>query len=71
MATGWAGDGAVQAPGLPAGLGRKSVQVSGAVTHTAKGTGHLRGGAVVLTTHHTLNRTPPGYRDIDLGRWAP
>lgn len=38
----------VQAPGLPAGLGRTSVQVSGAVTHTAKGTGHLRGGAVVL-----------------------
>ena len=30
-----------------------------------------RGGAVVLTTHHTLNRTPPGYRAIDLGRWAP
>lgn len=30
-----------------------------------------RGGAVVLTTHHTLSRTPPGYRDIDLGLWAP
>ena len=30
-----------------------------------------RGGAVVLTTHHTLSRTPPGYRDLDLGRWAP
>ena len=30
-----------------------------------------RGGAVVLTTHHTLSRTPHCYRDIDLGRWAP
>lgn len=29
-----------------------------------------RGGMVVLTTHHTLSRTPAGYRDIDLGRWA-
>ncbi|MDD2055507.1 cytochrome c biogenesis heme-transporting ATPase CcmA [Pseudomonas putida] len=29
-----------------------------------------RGGMVVLTTHHTLTRTPSGYRDIDLGRWA-
>jgi len=28
------------------------------------------GGMVVLTTHHTLTRTPAGYRDIDLGRWA-
>jgi len=25
---------------------------------------------VVLTTHHTLTRTPAGYRDIDLGQWA-
>ncbi|WP_085640269.1 MULTISPECIES: cytochrome c biogenesis heme-transporting ATPase CcmA [unclassified Pseudomonas] len=29
-----------------------------------------RGGLVVLTTHHTLGRTPAGYRDIDLGNWA-
>ena len=29
-----------------------------------------RGGMVVLTTHHTLTRTPAGYRDIDLGQWA-
>ncbi|MFW9081080.1 cytochrome c biogenesis heme-transporting ATPase CcmA [Pseudomonas sp. P2757] len=29
-----------------------------------------RGGMVVLTTHHTLSRTPAGYRDIDLGNWA-
>ena len=28
------------------------------------------GGAVVLTTHHTLSRTPAGYRDLDLGQWA-
>ncbi|MDC6383243.1 cytochrome c biogenesis heme-transporting ATPase CcmA [Pseudomonas graminis] len=28
------------------------------------------GGAVVLTTHHTLSRTPSGYRDLDLGQWA-
>lgn len=33
--------------------------------------GHCeRGGMIVLTTHHTLNRTPTGYRDIDLGQWA-
>jgi AsmA protein len=38
----------VSAPALPAGLGRKSVQVSGAVTHTAKGTAHLRKGVVLL-----------------------
>ncbi|NBF01412.1 cytochrome c biogenesis heme-transporting ATPase CcmA [Pseudomonas sp. Fl5BN2] len=29
-----------------------------------------RGGAVVLTTHHSLTRMPSGYRDMDLGRWA-
>jgi heme exporter protein A len=29
-----------------------------------------RGGTVVLTTHHTLNRMPAGYRDLDLGQWA-
>jgi len=29
-----------------------------------------KGGMVVLTTHHTLSRTPAGYRDIDLGQWA-
>jgi heme exporter protein A len=28
------------------------------------------GGMVVLTTHHTLNRMPASYRDIDLGRWT-
>ncbi|WP_110969417.1 cytochrome c biogenesis heme-transporting ATPase CcmA [Pseudomonas huaxiensis] len=28
------------------------------------------GGMVVLTTHHTLERTPSGYRDINLGQWA-
>ncbi|WP_256261592.1 cytochrome c biogenesis heme-transporting ATPase CcmA [Pseudomonas gingeri] len=34
--------------------------------------GHCeRGGMVVLTTHHTLTRVPAGYRDLDLGRWAP
>jgi heme exporter protein A len=33
--------------------------------------GHCeRGGMIVLTTHHTLTRTPAGYRDIDLGQWA-
>ncbi|WP_024694082.1 cytochrome c biogenesis heme-transporting ATPase CcmA [Pseudomonas syringae] len=26
-----------------------------------------RGGAVVLTTHHTLGRSPAGYRQLDLG----
>lgn len=29
-----------------------------------------QGGMVVLTTHHTLNRMPAGYRDLDLGRWS-
>lgn len=29
-----------------------------------------RGGAVVLTTHHTLSRVPSGYRDLDLGQGA-
>ena len=29
-----------------------------------------KGGMIVLTTHHTLSRTPAGYRDIDLGQWA-
>ncbi|WP_025132305.1 cytochrome c biogenesis heme-transporting ATPase CcmA [Pseudomonas sp. PH1b] len=29
-----------------------------------------QGGSVILTTHHSLSRLPPGYRDIDLGRWA-
>lgn len=29
-----------------------------------------RGGMIVLTTHHTLSRTPAGYRDIDLGQRA-
>lgn len=29
-----------------------------------------RGGAVVLTTHHTLSRVPARYKDIDLGQWA-
>lgn len=29
-----------------------------------------RGGVVVLTTHHRLQRTPPGYRALDLGEWA-
>ncbi|MFY1667451.1 cytochrome c biogenesis heme-transporting ATPase CcmA [Pseudomonas sp. Pseu.R1] len=29
-----------------------------------------QGGVVVLTTHHTLSRTPAGYRDLDLGQWA-
>jgi heme exporter protein A len=29
-----------------------------------------RGGMIVLTTHHTLTRTPTGYRDIDLGQWS-
>ena len=33
--------------------------------------GHCeQGGMVVLTTHHTLERTPSGYRDINLGQWA-
>jgi heme exporter protein A len=30
-----------------------------------------QGGAVVLTTHHTLSHTPPGYRELDVGDWAP
>ena len=29
-----------------------------------------QGGAVILTTHHTLGRAPTGYRDLDLGQWA-
>ena len=29
------------------------------------------GGMIVLTTHHTLSRKPMGYRDLDLGQWAP
>jgi len=30
---------------------------------------HCRnGGLVVLTTHHSLNRVPDGYRDLDLGQ---
>ena len=29
-----------------------------------------QGGTVVLTTHHSLSRTPAGYRDLDLGQWA-
>ncbi|AGE25104.1 cytochrome c biogenesis heme-transporting ATPase CcmA [Pseudomonas poae] len=27
------------------------------------------GGSVVLTTHHTLARTPAGYRELNLNRW--
>jgi len=30
-----------------------------------------RGGIVVLTTHHTLSRTPSGYRELNVGEWAP
>lgn len=29
-----------------------------------------QGGMVVLTTHHTLERTPSGYCDLNLGQWA-
>ncbi|PWB30102.1 heme ABC transporter ATP-binding protein CcmA [Pseudomonas sp. SDI] len=29
-----------------------------------------QGGMVVLTTHHSLERKPSGYREINLGRWA-
>lgn len=29
-----------------------------------------QGGMIVMTTHHTLTRTPAGYRDIDLGQWS-
>jgi heme exporter protein A len=25
---------------------------------------------VVLTTHHTLERKPSGYRELNLGQWA-
>ena len=33
--------------------------------------GHCeRGGVVVLTTHHSLQRTPATYRDLDLGQYA-
>jgi heme exporter protein A len=28
------------------------------------------GGTVVLTTHHTLERKPSGYRELNLGQWA-
>lgn len=38
----------VAAPQMPAGLGQRDVQVTGAVTLTAAGTAHLRDGAVVL-----------------------
>ncbi len=37
-----------EAPALPEGLGARSVSLSGAVTLTAEGSAHLRGGAVVL-----------------------
>lgn len=30
-----------------------------------------QGGLVVLTTHHTLNCKPGGYRELDLGQFAP
>lgn len=30
-----------------------------------------QGGVVVLTTHHTLGHTPAGYRELDLGQFAP
>jgi heme exporter protein A len=29
-----------------------------------------RGGTVVLTTHHTLDQKPSGYRELNLGQWA-
>lgn len=29
-----------------------------------------QGGAVVLTTHHTLSHVPASYTDLDLGQWA-
>jgi len=29
-----------------------------------------RGGTVVLTTHHTLERKPSGYRELNLGQWT-
>ena len=29
-----------------------------------------QGGMVILTAHHTLEHTPSGYRDINLGQWA-
>ncbi|MBA1200876.1 cytochrome c biogenesis heme-transporting ATPase CcmA [Pseudomonas capeferrum] len=28
------------------------------------------GGTVVLTTHHSLQRKPTGYRELNLGQWA-
>ena len=31
----------------------------------------LRGGMVVLTTHHSLGVKPSGYRELDIGQWAP
>ena len=37
-----------QAPGLPEGMGARDVQLKGALTVTAKGSLHLRGGSVVL-----------------------
>ncbi|WP_311971072.1 cytochrome c biogenesis heme-transporting ATPase CcmA [Pseudomonas baltica] len=30
-----------------------------------------QGGLVVLTTHHSLSVTPGGYRELDLGQFAP
>ena len=29
-----------------------------------------QGGTVVLTTHHSLDRKPSGYRELNLGQWA-
>ena len=29
-----------------------------------------QGGTVVLTTHHSLERKPSGYRELNLGQWA-
>ncbi|KAF1012437.1 MAG: Cytochrome c biogenesis ATP-binding export protein CcmA [Pseudomonas fluorescens] len=29
-----------------------------------------KGGLVILTTHHSLARTPAGYRELDLARWS-
>ena len=29
-----------------------------------------QGGTVVLTTHHTLELKPSGYRELNLGQWA-
>lgn len=30
-----------------------------------------QGGAVILTTHHSLTRVPNTFRQLDLGQWAP